>query len=372
MAHAAGYTAVVSHRSGETEDATIADLVVATDCRSDQDRLPVPLRPRGQVQPVDAHRGPAWRRGRLCRARGLPLPVSQLGRGRSLAPPRPAHETADPMRILILCLFAPVRLVPVPPLGRGEGSLAELHALKADIARQQQDLTALRARNQALAAEVEDLKTGRGGPGGAGPRRPRHDSARGRSSSRSSRRRPPRSPCRMSWARQACPEEGGQALTAAPPGPRAPTMVSGSGAAGRLVGSGPGRRRRAAGWGRPSPSSTWISHGHKVIDLALATLLEHPRVRGLVVALDPDDASGRPPRYAGRPAGPARGRRCRALPLGAQCPGRPGASGPATTTGSWSTTPPGPVCAGPISTGSWPPWTGTRWAASSPCRCTTP
>ena len=30
MAHEAGYTAVVSHRSGETEDATIADLVVAT------------------------------------------------------------------------------------------------------------------------------------------------------------------------------------------------------------------------------------------------------------------------------------------------------------------------------------------------------
>ncbi|OQX40657.1 MAG: phosphopyruvate hydratase, partial [Candidatus Sedimenticola endophacoides] len=30
MAHQAGYTAVVSHRSGETEDTTIADLVVAT------------------------------------------------------------------------------------------------------------------------------------------------------------------------------------------------------------------------------------------------------------------------------------------------------------------------------------------------------
>jgi enolase len=29
MAHRAGYTAVVSHRSGETEDSTIADLVVA-------------------------------------------------------------------------------------------------------------------------------------------------------------------------------------------------------------------------------------------------------------------------------------------------------------------------------------------------------
>jgi len=30
MAHAAGYTAVISHRSGETEDSTIADLCVAT------------------------------------------------------------------------------------------------------------------------------------------------------------------------------------------------------------------------------------------------------------------------------------------------------------------------------------------------------
>ena len=32
MAHNAGYTAVMSHRSGETEDATIADLAVATNC----------------------------------------------------------------------------------------------------------------------------------------------------------------------------------------------------------------------------------------------------------------------------------------------------------------------------------------------------
>jgi enolase len=32
MAHKAGYTAIVSHRSGETEDTTIADLAVATNC----------------------------------------------------------------------------------------------------------------------------------------------------------------------------------------------------------------------------------------------------------------------------------------------------------------------------------------------------
>ena len=32
MAHSAGYTAISSHRSGETEDTFIADLAVATNC----------------------------------------------------------------------------------------------------------------------------------------------------------------------------------------------------------------------------------------------------------------------------------------------------------------------------------------------------
>ena len=32
IAHRAGYTTVMSHRSGETEDTTIADLAVATGC----------------------------------------------------------------------------------------------------------------------------------------------------------------------------------------------------------------------------------------------------------------------------------------------------------------------------------------------------
>jgi enolase len=32
IANRSGYTAVMSHRSGETEDATIADLAVATNC----------------------------------------------------------------------------------------------------------------------------------------------------------------------------------------------------------------------------------------------------------------------------------------------------------------------------------------------------
>ena len=45
MAHRAGYTTVISHRSGETEDVTIADLAVATERRTDQDRLALPHRP---------------------------------------------------------------------------------------------------------------------------------------------------------------------------------------------------------------------------------------------------------------------------------------------------------------------------------------
>jgi enolase len=32
MAHKAGYTSIMSHRSGETEDTTIADLAVALNC----------------------------------------------------------------------------------------------------------------------------------------------------------------------------------------------------------------------------------------------------------------------------------------------------------------------------------------------------
>jgi enolase len=32
MAHRAGFTSIMSHRSGETEDVTIADLAVACSC----------------------------------------------------------------------------------------------------------------------------------------------------------------------------------------------------------------------------------------------------------------------------------------------------------------------------------------------------
>jgi enolase len=62
MAHKAGYTAVLSHRSGETEDSTIADIAVATNCgqiktgslsRSDR------LAKYNQLIRIEEHLGPA-------------------------------------------------------------------------------------------------------------------------------------------------------------------------------------------------------------------------------------------------------------------------------------------------------------------------
>ena len=51
MAHKAGYTAVLSHRSGETEDSTIADIAVATNCGQIKTGSLIAVRPFGQIQP---------------------------------------------------------------------------------------------------------------------------------------------------------------------------------------------------------------------------------------------------------------------------------------------------------------------------------
>ena len=72
LAQRAGYTAVISHRSGETEDTTIADLAVATNCRPDQDRRARPQRAGREVQPAVAHRRGARRRRGLRRPQRLP------------------------------------------------------------------------------------------------------------------------------------------------------------------------------------------------------------------------------------------------------------------------------------------------------------
>ena len=70
MARDAGYTTVISHRSGETEDATIADLAVGTGAGPDQDRVGQPHRPRREVQPAAPDRRGTGRGGALRRPRG--------------------------------------------------------------------------------------------------------------------------------------------------------------------------------------------------------------------------------------------------------------------------------------------------------------
>ena len=79
LAPRSGYSCVISHRSGETEDTTIADLAVALNYRPDQDRRALPVRARGQVQPAAADRGAARRRGGV-RGCGCVSPVHG-GRG---------------------------------------------------------------------------------------------------------------------------------------------------------------------------------------------------------------------------------------------------------------------------------------------------
>ena len=63
MAKRAGYTAVVSHRSGETEDATIADIAVATNAGQIKTGLHVTYRPYCEIQPTSSHRRRTWRLG---------------------------------------------------------------------------------------------------------------------------------------------------------------------------------------------------------------------------------------------------------------------------------------------------------------------
>jgi hypothetical protein len=67
-AHRAAYTAVMSHRSGETEDSDHRRPRRRDQLRADQDRLAGALGPAGEIQPADPHRGGAGRQRGLRRA----------------------------------------------------------------------------------------------------------------------------------------------------------------------------------------------------------------------------------------------------------------------------------------------------------------
>lgn len=63
------------------------------------------------------------------------------------------------MRWVILGLLALLGLLQYR-LWVGDGGLAELHTLRGQIVEYKQELDQFKTRNSALAAEVEDLKTG--------------------------------------------------------------------------------------------------------------------------------------------------------------------------------------------------------------------
>ncbi len=89
MARRAGWTAMVSHRSGETEDTTIADFVVAMGTGQIKTGAPVAIRAGRQVQPAPPHRG------RAGRGWGLPRPG------------RPRRRCAVPARVILALVAAP-------------------------------------------------------------------------------------------------------------------------------------------------------------------------------------------------------------------------------------------------------------------------
>ena len=84
LAQSAGFATVISHRSGETEDTTIAHLAVATNSGADQDGRARPLGPHGEVQRAAADRGGTRRLGAIRRRLGLRARLTTDGR-------RPAH-----------------------------------------------------------------------------------------------------------------------------------------------------------------------------------------------------------------------------------------------------------------------------------------
>ncbi len=134
MAKRAGWTAVISHRSGETEDSTIADIAVGTQRRPDQDRLDVALGPDREVQPAAAHRGRPRRR------RLLPGPRGVL---------QPALSELLGMRLVTLVLLGLLGLVHAE-LWFGKGGVPRTIELSGRLQAQKAANDAARQRNEQL------------------------------------------------------------------------------------------------------------------------------------------------------------------------------------------------------------------------------
>ena len=94
LAHRSGYRCMMIHRSGETEDTTIADLAVATNCGQIKTGAPARVRARREVQPAAAHRGRARRRRAVRGSLRLPAVTRAEKLCRSKVPRRAAARPA--------------------------------------------------------------------------------------------------------------------------------------------------------------------------------------------------------------------------------------------------------------------------------------
>ncbi len=151
MADAAHYAAVVSHRSGETEDTTIADIAVATAAtqiktgslsRSDR------IAKYNQLLRIEEQLGNVA----LRRPRRLSGPLtSRTWRALILSGSHEvAHRRADGRHAS--CCSSRIWV--------SDNGVRQVDRLKRAVAQQQAEDEQLAERNRQLAAEVRDLKTG--------------------------------------------------------------------------------------------------------------------------------------------------------------------------------------------------------------------
>jgi hypothetical protein len=94
LAQTHSYTAVISHRSGETEDATIADIAVATNAGQIKTGFPQPHRPRRQIQPTPPYRT-APGQERCLRRKDVILSLMRGG----LSGRRATHRSSNALRV---------------------------------------------------------------------------------------------------------------------------------------------------------------------------------------------------------------------------------------------------------------------------------
>ncbi len=171
MADEAGYSAVVSHRSGETEDVTIADIAVATTAtqiktgslsRSDR------VAKYNQLMRIEDELGSNASYAGRDAFRHLAASLSAVAEfatcTRSVLP-------GSGMRKLVVLLVMVLVYLQYKLLF-GEGSLQDVWELHQEVEFQRQENIELRERNAALEAEVQRPAAGTGCHRGTCPRGP--------------------------------------------------------------------------------------------------------------------------------------------------------------------------------------------------------